>query len=186
MAKADHQIGHESIDAMLSVATLLETPRLAGIYTYVFQHGPATADELRDHLEMAQTTVYQDLNRLKDRGLLLAGETSPREHIAPPVSLTVETEGDSYTGTPALIAAIARRDEDPDIDLYLDRHGIAGLARALDYAAQYIAGEINARVMSRRHDLTIVEAETILQVLRDVLVAFDDEAREIDDGFSWS
>lgn len=117
MAKADHQIGHESIDAMLSVATLLETPRLAGIYTYVFQHGPATADELRDHLEMAQTTVYQDLNRLKDRGLLLAGETSPREHIAPPVSLTVETEGDSYTVTPALIAVIARRDEDPDIDL---------------------------------------------------------------------
>ena len=45
---------------------------------------------------------------------------------------------------------------------------------------------MNARVMSRRHDLTVVEAETILQVLRDVLVAFDDEAREIDDGFSWS
>lgn len=88
--------------------------------------------------------------------------------------------------TPALIAATARRDGDPDIDLYLDRHGIAGLARALDYAAQYIAGEMNARVMSRRHDLTVVEAETILQVLRDVLVAFDDEAREIDDGFSWS
>ena len=45
---------------------------------------------------------------------------------------------------------------------------------------------MNARVMNRRHDLTIVEAETILQVLRDILVAFDDEAIEIDDGFSWS
>ena len=186
MAKADHQIGHESINAMLSVATLLETPRLARIYAYVFQHGPTTADELRDHLEIAQTTVYQDLNRLKDRGLLVASEPSPREYTAPPVSLTVETKGDSYTVTPALIAAIARRDENANIDLYLDRHGIAGLARALDYAAQYIAGEMNARVMSRRHNLTVVEAETILQALRDVLLAFEDEAREIDDGFSWS
>lgn len=186
MAKADHQIGHESIDAMLSVATLLETPRLARIYAYIFQHEPATAEELRDHLEIAQTTVYQDLNQLVDQELLIATDTSPREYTAPPVSLTVETEGDSYTVTPALIAAIARRDENPDIDVYLDRHGIAGLARALDYATQYIAGEMNARIMSRRHDLSVIEAETILQALRDVLVAFDDEARKIDDEFSWS
>jgi DNA-binding transcriptional ArsR family regulator len=186
MAKADRRIGHESIDAMLSVATLLETPRLTRIYAYVFQHGPATADELRDHLEIAQTTAYQDLNRLVDRGLLVATDPSPREYTAPPVSLTIQTKGDSYTVTPALIAAIARRDEDPDIDVYLDRHGIAGLARALDYAAQYIAGEMNARIMSRRHNLTVVEAETILQALRDVLVAFDDEARKTDDEFSWS
>ena len=45
---------------------------------------------------------------------------------------------------------------------------------------------MNARIMSRRHDLSVVEAETILQALRDVLLAFDKGTRDADAEFDWS
>lgn len=165
--------------------SLLFSRRLARLYADVFQHEPTTIDALRDRLDMAQTTIPHDLSQLVNRGLLATTETSPREYTARPVSLTIETETDAYTVTPALIAAIARQDEHPEINEYLDRQGIAGLAHALDYAAQYIAGEMNARIMSRRHEMTVVETETLLQTLREILVTFDAEASDIDDDFSW-
>lgn len=57
MAKANGRIGHESLDAMLSVTDLLEASQLAHIYAYLFRHGPATAEDVRNELDMAQTTI---------------------------------------------------------------------------------------------------------------------------------
>jgi hypothetical protein len=159
---------------MLTVADVLETPRLARVYAHVLQQGPVTVEEISDTLDTAQTTTYQDVNRLLDGDLLVVTEGRPREYTTRPISLGVETAEDAYTVTPALVAAIGHREDNPDIDVYLDRHGVAGLATALDYAYEYIEGEMNARVMARRHDLTVVEAETILQALRDVVLAVDE------------
>jgi hypothetical protein len=57
--------------------------------------------------------------------------------------------------------------------LFLDRHGVSGLATALEYARDYVQRRMNARIMAREQDLPVLEAETILQELRDVLLDVD-------------
>jgi len=96
----------------------------------------------------------------------------PYEYDAEPVSLTLSTDGHTRTITPALIAAVARREEDEDIDVYVDRHGLDGLALALEYAAEYVEGTANARIAARELDVSPLEAEVVLQALEPVVEAY--------------
>lgn len=61
----------------------------------------------------------------------------PFEYDAESLSLTLSV--DSYTQkiTPALVAAVARRDTNEDIDVYIERHGLNALAVALEYGDEY-------------------------------------------------
>lgn len=98
-------------------------------------------------------------------------------------------DGDrEYTITPALIDAVGRRETDDDIDTYIDRHGIAGLATALTYAVAREHGKVTHRLMARDLDISPLSAEIVLQALRPVVHNhFDIEATgasldELDDG----
>jgi hypothetical protein len=62
--------------------------------------------------------------------------------------------------------------------LFLDRHGVGGLATALEYARDYVQGRMNARIMAREQDLPVLEAETVLQELRAVLLEVDPDLEE--------
>nr|WP_276257981.1 hypothetical protein [Haloglomus sp. DT116] len=75
--------------------------------------------------------------------------------------------------TPALIAAVVRREEDEDIEVYIERHGLDGLAVALEYAYEYIDGTVNHRIAARELDLSPLEAEIILQALEPVATQYD-------------
>jgi len=68
----------------------------------------------------------------------------------------------------------ARRDE--DIDVYIDRHGLDGLAVALEYAHEYVDGTVNHRIAARELDLSPLEAEIILQALEPVAIEYADAA----------
>ncbi len=70
--------------------------------------------------------------------------------------------------------ALAQRETNENIQLFLGRHGVSGLATALKYARGYVQGRVNARIMARKQDLPVLEAETILQELRDVLLDVGD------------
>ncbi|WP_438267464.1 DUF7437 domain-containing protein [Haladaptatus halobius] len=68
-----------------------------------------------------------------------------------------------------LIGALARSTDNQNLELYHDRHGTAGLAIAIEYARAYVKGKMTSRIMARELDLSVFEAETILQELREVL-----------------
>lgn len=68
-----------------------------------------------------------------------------------------------------------------NLRLFLDRHGVGGLAAALEYARDYVQGRMNARIVAHEQDFPVLEAETILQELRDVLLDVDPDLEESPD-----
>lgn len=169
MATSQPQSDRPPIQQLQTVVDLLETPALARIYAYVLQYDSVTVTDLVEDLEIPQGTAYDYVQKLETANLVeKAREQRPYEYTAEPISLTLSTDGNTQTITPALIAAVARREEDEDIDVYIERHGLDGLAVALEYAFEYIDGAINHRIAARELDLSPLEAEIILQGLEPV------------------
>ena len=133
-----------------------------------------TVGTLVDDLGIPQGTAYDYVQKLETAGLVeKTRDQRPYEYDADPISLTLSTDGDTRTVTPALIAAVARREEDGDIDIYIERHGLDGLATALEYAFEYVEGTVNHRITARELDLSPLEAEIILQALEPVATEYD-------------
>ena len=182
MSRTSHQAGGDVIRDLLSIADLLEEPQLARLYAHLAREGEATVRELMDSLDLPQGTAYTYVNRLVDAGVLEErNEEQPHSYAAREIDLTV-TAGDGtreYTITPALIDAVAHCATDDDIDTYIDRHGIAGLAAALTYAVSRERGEVTHRMMADDLDISSLAAEIILQALRPIVYEhFDlDESR---------
>jgi DNA-binding MarR family transcriptional regulator len=148
---------------------------MARIYAYVLEEGPTTVSAIVDSLDVPQGTAYDYVERLETAGLIeQVRDQRPYEYDAEPISLTLTTDGRSRTITPALIAAVARREDDGDIDIYIDRHGIDGLALALEYAFEYVDGSVNHRITARELDISPLEAEVILQALEPIAEAYAD------------
>src|SRR6056297_1898784 len=172
MSRTSNRTNGDVIRDFLSVADLLEEPQLAKLYAYLARENEATVQELMNELDLAQGTAYTYVNRLVDAGVIEATtDDQPREYVAREINLTVTAADGAreYTITPVLIDAIARRTTDDDIDTYIDRHGIAGLATALTYAVDRERGEVTHRLMARDLDISPLAAEIILQALRPVV-----------------
>jgi DNA-binding Lrp family transcriptional regulator len=162
------------LDAMLAVSDVVMNQRYANIYTRVLTLDTPTVEELSDGLDSSTTTVYEDVKHLVESGILeRVTDTQPHRYRARRVDLRVGTDEDSYQITPALFVALAQRETNENIQLFLDRHGVSLLATALEYARDYVQARMNARIMAREQDLPVLEAETILQELRDVLLDVD-------------
>ncbi|RJX51859.1 DUF7437 domain-containing protein [Halonotius pteroides] len=154
----------------LSVADLLEEPQLAQLHAYFDCEGAATVKEAMAALDLPQGTAYSYVNRLVDAGVVeITHDEQPRRYTAREIDLTVTTAAGEYTITPALIDAVGRRETDDDIDTYIDRHGVAGLATALTYAVSRERGETTHRLMADDLDISPLAAELILQALRPVV-----------------
>jgi len=156
----------------LSVADLLEEPQLARLYSYLADEDGATVQDVMDELELAQGTAYSYVNRLVDAGVIkVTQDEQPRQYAAREIDLTVTTAaGDrGYTITPVLIDAVGRRETNDDIDTYIDRHGVDGLATALTYAVARERGEVTHRLMAEDLTISPLAAEMILQALRAVV-----------------
>jgi DNA-binding transcriptional ArsR family regulator len=172
MSRTSDRSTGDVIRDFLSIADLLEEPQLAQVYAYVSREGEATVQNLMDALDLAQGTAYTYVNRLVDAGVLVATtETQPRTYSTKEIDLTVTAADGAgeYTITPALIDAVARRTTDDDIDTYIDRHGIAGLATALTYAVDRERGTVTHRMMADDLDISPLAAEIILQALHPVV-----------------
>ncbi len=177
MAQSPPQSGQPPIQQLQTVVDLLETPALAQMYAHLLQHGPVTVSEIVDELEIPQGTAYDYVQKLTTGGLVAkTHDQRPYEYDAESISLTLSTGGETQTITPALIAAVARRGKDADIDVYIERHGLDGLAVALEYAYEYIDGTVNHRITSRELELSPLEAEIILQALEPVATEYADAA----------
>ncbi|WP_339105890.1 transcriptional regulator TrmB [Haloterrigena salinisoli] len=160
-----------AVNGLLSVAQLLEEPRLARLYTFVLREGEVSIDDIVDELEMPRTTAYSDAGTLVELGVLTRNEEQKMHtHSAVPITLTANLDGDEYTITPTLIEAFGRSTRDPDLDLLIERHGLGKLAIALTYAIPYAEGEMSERVAARELDLQQAFAIAALQALRDVVL----------------
>lgn len=169
-----------AINGLMSVAQLLEEPRLARLYTYVLREEEVTIDDIVAELAMPRTTAYSDTSTLVELGVLTRDESQKTHtYTAVPLSLTANLDGDEYTITPTLLEAFGRSPRDLDLDLLIERHGLGKLAAALTYAVPYAEGNISERVAARELDLQHAFAIAVLQALRDVIK----EMREIDPDF---
>ena len=172
MSRTSHRADGDIVRDFLSVADLLEEPQLAQLYAYLARDGEATVSDVMDDLDHAQGTAYSYVDRLGDAGVVeVTDDDQPRRYSAREIDLTVTTPaGDrEYTITPALIDAVGRRETNADIDTYIDRHGVAGLATALTYAVARERGEVTHRLMADDLDISPLAAEMILQALRPVV-----------------
>jgi DNA-binding transcriptional ArsR family regulator len=166
--RADGDVVHD----FLSVADLLEEPQLAQLYAYLARGEARTVRDVMEALDLAQGTAYAYVNRLVDAGVVeVVRDDQPRTYAAREIDLTVTTgDGDrEYTITPVLIDAVGRRETDDDIDTYIDRHGVAGLATALTYAVARERGEVTHRLMAKDLEISPLAAEIVLQALRPVV-----------------
>jgi hypothetical protein len=160
-----------AVNGLLSVAQLLEEPRLARLYTFVLREGEATIDDIVDELEMPRTTAYSDSSTLVELGVLTRDETQKTHtYSAVPITLTANLDGAEYTITPTLIEAFGRSPRDQDLDVLIERYGLGKLAAALTYAVPYAEGEMSERVAARELDLQQAFAIAILQALRDIVL----------------
>ena len=160
-----------AVNGLLSVAQLLEEPRLARLYTFVLRETEVTIDDITDNLALPRTTAYSDTATLVDLGLLTRDDDQKTHtYSAVPITLTATLDGDEYTVTPTLIAAFGRSPHDQDLDLLLEKHGLGKLAAALTYAVPYANGEMSERVASRELDLQYAFGIAVLQALRDVVL----------------
>jgi len=172
VSRTSNRADGDIVRDFLSVADLLKEPQLAQLYAYLAREDEATVKDVMDDLEFAQGTAYSYVNRLVDAGVVdVTDDEQPRRYAANEIDLTVTTAaGDrEYTITPALIDGVGRRETDADIDTYIDRHGVAGLATALTYTIDRERGEVTHRLMAEELDISPLAAEMILQALRPVV-----------------
>ncbi|QLH77255.1 helix-turn-helix domain-containing protein [Halosimplex rubrum] len=160
-----------AINGLLSVARLLEEPRLARLYTYILREGETTIDDIVDALGLPRTTAYSDTSTLVELGVLTRDEAQKTHtYSAVPITLTANLDGDESTVTPTLIEAFGRSPRDQDLDILLEKHGLGKLATALTYAIPYVEGEMSERVAARELDLQPAFAIAVLQALREVVL----------------
>lgn len=163
-----------AVNGLLSIAHLLEEPRLARLYTFVLHNDEVTIDDITDELALPRTTAYSDTGTLVDLGVLERDDhQKTHTYSAIPITLTATLDGDEYTVTPTLIAAFGRSPHDQDLDLLLERYGLGKLAAALTYAVPYADGEMSERVAARELDLQYAFGIAVLQALRDVVLEME-------------
>lgn len=160
-----------AVNGLLSVAQLLEEPRLARLYAFVLREAEVTIDEVVAELELPRTTAYSDASTLVELGVLTRDEEQKTHtYSAVPITLTANLDGNEYTITPTLIEAFGRSPRDQDLDLLIERYGLGKLAAALTYAIPYAEGEMSERVVARELDFQHAFAIAVLQALRDVVL----------------
>lgn len=149
---------------------LLGNARKAWIYTYIRHHPETTVQEVIKTLDLPQRTVYEYVDDLESAGFIQqSNDGRPAEYTAHEIELQL-VEGDTEQRiTPELIEAIARRTRDDDIDTYIDRNGLDGLAVALEYAREYVDGSVTHQIMAREQELSPLEAGVILDALRPIV-----------------
>ena len=187
MSPTTNRADGDIIRDFLSVADLLEESQLAQLYAYLVHEDEATVQDVIEDLELSQGTAYSNVNRLVDAGVVeVTHDEQPRRYAAREIDLAVTTTaGDrAYTITPVLIDAVGRAETNDDIDTYVDRHGVAGLATALTYAVARERGEVTHRLMAKDLDISPLAAERILQALRPVVhehYVIDESGASLDD-----
>jgi len=169
---AESAISHSHpLDTMLAVSDVIRNDRLAQLYARVLELDSPTVEELSEGIESSTTTIYEDVKHLVEIDLLeRVTETQPYRYRTSQVDMTIQAGGETFQITPTLLVALAERQSNENISLYIDRHGVSGLATAIEYGRAYTQSKMNARIMAREQEIPVLEAETILQELQEIVL----------------
>jgi len=167
VARADPE---ETFNDFLTYVELLNTPQLARLYTYILREGPVEIETLKTDLDMPHSTTYKYVGRLEEMELLTRDEDeTPTKVSVEPIQLLLDTEQGEVAASPTLIDAIGRQLEMEDIELFVDRQGIAKLAAALHYTLRIMDGDFTQRTAANKLDVHPVEGMTVFTALQDVI-----------------
>ena len=176
MAASDDQLRATRIDPeetfndFLTYAELLNTPQLARFYTHILREGPVGIEALKADLDMPHSTTYKYVGRLEEMGLLTRREEeAPTRVSVEPIHLLLDTKQGEVAASPTLIDAIGRQLESEDIELFVDRQGIAKLAAALHYTLRIIDEDFTQRTAANKLGVHPVEGMTVFTALQDVI-----------------
>jgi len=169
---AESAVSHSHpLDTMLAVSDVIRNDRLAKLYARVLELDSPTIEELSEGIKSSTTTIYEDVKHLVEIDLLeRVTETQPYRYQASRVDMTIQAGEETFQITPTLLVALAERQSNENIGLYIDRNGVSGLATAIEYARAYTQSKMNARIMAREQDIPVLEAETILQELQEIIL----------------
>ncbi|WP_224337926.1 DUF7437 domain-containing protein [Haloprofundus halobius] len=155
---------------LLTYAELLNTPRLARLYSYILRHGPVEIEAIKTDLDMAHSTTYKYIGQLEEMGVLTRDEdVTPATVTVDPIRLQLDTEHGEVLATPTLVDAIGRQLDTEDIRVFVERQGIAKLAAALHYTLRIMAGELTQRTAATKLGVHPVEGMTVFTALQDVV-----------------
>lgn len=169
---AESAVSHSHpLDTMLAVSDVIRNDRLAKLYARVLKLDSPTVEELSEGIESSTTTIYEDVKHLVEIDLLeRVTETQPYRYRASQVDMTIQAGRETFQITPTLLVALAERQSNENISLYIDRHDVSGLATAIEYGRAYTQSKMNARIMAREQEIPVLEAETILQELQEIIL----------------
>ena len=160
---------------LLAYHKLLESPEMARLYVHVVENQPVTADEIKRDTEMPHSTVYSYLRKLEEFGVVEreASDGGSDEITARRIDATVDDgEGQGQVRiTTELLKAVSKTAENDDIELFVERHGVAKLAAALEMTRRVLEGELTERTAADRLGVHPVEGMTVFDALRGVLEA---------------
>lgn len=160
----------ETLSDLLTYAELLKSPRLARLYTFLLRNGPVSIDTVKEELEMPHSTTYKYVRQLEKMGVLTRNKKdTPTTVTVVPIRLRLEADDGEAVATPVLIDAVGRQLEDKDIQVFLERHGVAKLASALHYTIRVMNGELTQRTAASRLGVHSVEGMTVINALQDVV-----------------
>jgi len=152
------------------VFELLGNARKAWIYTYIRHHPATTVQAIAETLDLPQRTVYEYVDDLEAAGFIKqSNDGRPAAYTAHEIDLQLKDGDTERRLTTELVEAIARRTRDDDIDTYIDRHGLDGLAVALAYTREYVDGSVTHQIMAREQGISPLEAGVILDALRPIV-----------------
>lgn len=167
----------KTVNDLLTYAELLNTPKLARLYTYILRRGPVTIDNVKADLEFPHSTTYKYVGELEEMGILTRHEDdTPTTITVEPIRLNLDTDHGEVVATPVLVDAIGRQHDTEDIRVFVDRQGIGKLAAALHYTLRVMDGELTQRTATKKLGVHPVEGMTVITALQDVV----EEATEYD------
>lgn len=168
---------------------LLATPELARFYTDLLINTPTTITAARDRLGLSKSTAYKYANTLEELGIVAERDEYDNGSSlwrADPVTGVWNSETTVALG-PTVIAVYGATTVDDDLELFVDRHGKAALAPAINATIEYLNGNTTRRGVAAALDVPAVEGiavsqaiERIIGSVRDVDPALTEIAGDVD------
>lgn len=160
------------IQETFSALRLLDSPKLAQVYTHVYHNGATEVGEIDDAVSIPKSQIYRYVNELTGVGLLeRVSSVTPYSYRSNEIDIVVSDSSGTYQFdiSPPLIEAIGVQRSNEAVAAYMDEHGVHGLAIALEYSKKRLNGAVTRRLMSSDLDIDVYEAEMILQELEEII-----------------
>ncbi|WP_222914193.1 helix-turn-helix domain-containing protein [Natrinema sp. SYSU A 869] len=176
-----------SADELAAIGQLLNQSRLAHIWYTLYVEGNIveegdnpflgdglTVPELEEHLEVPQSTLYNDIEELVDIGAVeVASDSQPKGYKANFLeaegTIVEEIDEEDAIVNPLLIGLVGQAYADEEVEEFLDEHGHDAVWEALLFYRAKAGGQTELGYTDLIPDIPDDQLETIEPSLRHIL-----------------